>query len=166
MKKTLLVGLDAACWEYLDPLLKSGRLPTLQRLMNTGVSGILHSTIPARTPTAWGSIVTGKNPSKHGIFDMLWRRPGTYEFIMTNARVRSGTPFWKRLNECGLRVGLVNVPFSYPPNHVDGFVVCGFGTPNSVANITYPADVQDWINENFGDYQPWLETHRLKKCHT
>jgi predicted AlkP superfamily phosphohydrolase/phosphomutase len=132
--------------------------------MATGVSGTLHSTIPARTPTAWASIVTGKNPSKHGIFDMLWRRPGTYEFIMTNARVRSGTPFWKHLNNCGLRVGLVNVPFSYPPDHIDGFVVCGFGTPNSVSNITYPPEVQAWVNEQYGTYQPWLETHRLKNA--
>jgi predicted AlkP superfamily phosphohydrolase/phosphomutase len=38
-------------------------------------------------------------------------------------------PFWQRLNEAGLRVGLVNVPFTYPADSIDGFVVTGFGAP-------------------------------------
>ena len=157
-KKTLVVGLDAACWDYLDPLLQTGRLPTLQRLMNAGMWGTLHSTLPAWTPTAWASIITGKNPGKHGIFGMMWRRPGTYEFSPTNAQVRMGTPFWKRLNEHGLRVGLVNVPFTHPPDAVDGFVVCGFGTPSSVPDITYPPEVIGWIEERFGRYEPAVDT--------
>ncbi|HZD55089.1 MAG TPA: alkaline phosphatase family protein, partial [Anaerolineales bacterium] len=129
--KTLLVGLDAACWEYLNPLVETGRMPTLGNLVSSGTWGKLHSTMPPWTPTAWSSIITGKNPGKHGVFDMLWRRPGTYEFILSNARTREGTPFWKRLNQHGIRVGLVNIPFTHPPDEVDGFVVSGFGTPSS-----------------------------------
>jgi predicted AlkP superfamily phosphohydrolase/phosphomutase len=152
-KKTLLAGFDAACWEYLDPLLQAGRLPTLQRLMASGTWGTLHSTMPAMTPVAWASIITGKNPGKHGVYDMTWRRPGTYEFLPTSASVRRGTPFWQRLNEQGIRVGLVNVPFTYPPGVVDGFLVCGFGTPTSAQDVTYPRDVLQSIEAQFGPYQ-------------
>lgn len=164
MKKTLLVGLDAACWEYLNPLLDAGRMPVLQRLMDTGISGTLHSTMPPWTPTAWASLVTGKNPGKHGIFDMTWRHPGTYEFTPTNASVRAGTPFWQRLNESGLRVGLVNVPFTYPLQPLDGFAVAGFGTPSSARDVTYPAELLPWIEQRFGAYEPAVPMEFLQSA--
>jgi len=94
-KKTLVVGLDAACWDYVEPLLRSGRMPTLERFMDTGFWGTLNSTMPPWTPTAWSTIITGKNPGKHGVFDLMWKRPGTYEFIPTNETHRRGTPFWR-----------------------------------------------------------------------
>lgn len=162
MSKTLLVGLDAACWSYLDPLLEAGKMPTLQRLIESGTWGTIQSTMPPWTPTAWASIITGKNPGKHGIFDMMWRRPGTYEFTPTNAKARMGTPFWKRLNEAGVRVGVVNAPFTYPCDPLDGFIVCGFGTPNSASDVTYPREVHQWIEQQFGHYEPAVEPKFLR----
>jgi len=38
MKKTLLIGLDAACWDYLDPLLQAGRLPIERIAWDVGYS--------------------------------------------------------------------------------------------------------------------------------
>jgi predicted AlkP superfamily phosphohydrolase/phosphomutase len=164
MKKTLLVGLDAACWDYLEPLLDSGKMPTLQSLIDRGVSGTMRSTMPPWTPAAWASIVTGKNPGKHGIFDMTWKRPDSYEFFTTSAHLRSGTPFWKRLNDQGVRVGLVNVPFTYPPDAIEGFVVSGFGTPSSAEKVTYPLDLEQWIERQFGKYQAVVDPDILRSA--
>lgn len=157
------MGLDAACWEYLNPLLENGRLPTIKRLMETGSTGVLESTVPAVTPVAWASIVTGKNPGKHGVFGFMERVPGTYNFVPTNAQARRGIPFWKRLNERGIRVGLVNVPYTYPPDAIDGFVVSGFGAPNNASNITYPADLVDWIRREIGHYEPEVDIELIEK---
>lgn len=164
MTKTLLVGWDAACWEYLDPLLRAGRLPTLQKLIAHGVSGTLHSTMPPWTPTAWSTIVTGKNPGKHGVFDMLRKKPGGYEFMPTNASFRMGTPFWKYLNQQGIRTGMVNVPFTYPPTPVDGFMVCGFGTPASLPQIAYPEEVNGWLKDQFHDFKPEVDAETLRSA--
>lgn len=161
--KTLLVGLDAACWEYVGPLVRSGRMPTLKKLMDTGCSGTLRSTLPAATPVAWSSIITGKNPGKHGVFDMMWRRPGSYQLSLTNNQARRGRPFWRRLNEAGLRVGLVNVPFTYPPQPVDGFVVCGFGSPSTAANLTYPAGIQRQLAQRYGRFEPTINSKLFRK---
>lgn len=163
LPKTLLIGLDAACWEFLDPLLQAGELPTIRRLMDTGVHGILRSTLPASTPVAWSSIVTGKNPGKHGVFDMLWRKPGTYQFHPTSLAVRQGTPFWTRLNEKGIRVGLINVPFSYPPPTLDGFSLAGFGAPDTTSELTYPPDLMAWITEHVGAYVAPSKLYELRK---
>jgi predicted AlkP superfamily phosphohydrolase/phosphomutase len=163
MKKTLLIGFDAACWEYLNPLLASGRLPTLKKLMDTGIRGTLQSTLPALTPTAWGSIVTGKNPGKHGVYSHLLRIPGTYDFVPTNARFRLGTPFWNRLNQHGVKVGLVNIPYTYPPEPIDGFLVVGFGTPNSVSDKTYPASLLQSIESKYGEYEPTVNLNASNK---
>lgn len=165
MNKTLLVGLDAACWPYLEPLLNAGRMPNLQRLMDGGSWGTLQSTLPAATPVAWASIITGKNPGKHGVFDMMWRRPNSYDLSLTHAGIRQGTPFWQRLNESGIKVGLVNVPFSHPPTALDGFVLCGFGTGRETNNLTYPASLLAEVEAQFGPYEP-IVNPRLYKSGT
>lgn len=162
MQRTLLVGLDAACWEYLDPLLQAGQLPTIQKLINAGAWGTLNSTMPPWTPTAWASLVTAKNPGKHGVFDMLRHKPGSYEFEPTNALLRHGTPFWQYLNDAGVRVGLVNIPFTYPPSPIHGFMVCGFGTPGSARDLTWPPDALEWIESRFGPYDPIVPTEILR----
>lgn len=162
MMKTLLVGLDAACWSYLEPLLDAGRLPNLQQLMDRGSWGTLQSTLPAATPVAWASIITGKNPGKHGVFDMMWHRPNSYELSLTHAGVRRGTPFWQRLNEQGIRVGLVNVPFTHPPQPLDGFILCGFGTGRETTNLAYPADLLEQVERQFGPYEPIVNPRLYK----
>jgi predicted AlkP superfamily phosphohydrolase/phosphomutase len=161
--KTLFVGLDAACWPYLTPLLEAGRLPTLKRLMDGGTWGTLLSTMPALTPAAWASIATGKNPGKHGIYDMLWRRPGSYDFQPTSGSRRLGTPFWQQLSRQGIRVGVVNAPFTHPPAAINGFMVCGFGTPASATDVTYPAEAMGRIRSNYGDYSPRGRLKDLRK---
>ena len=147
--RTLIVGWDAASWDYLNPLLEAGRLPTLQSLINRGVHGVLASTIPPVTPVAWTSFITGKNPGKHGIFGWQWRRPGTWQFLPFSGSQRVGSPWWKYLNDAGLRVGLVNVPMTYPPQPMDGFTVCDFGAPASSANLTYPETLQGELEREF-----------------
>ncbi len=137
-------------------------MPALSRLMAGGTAGTLDSTMPALTPAAWSSIITGKNPGKHAIFDMTRRRPHSYESMPVNGRMRLGTPFWKRLNEAGLRVGLVNIPFTYPPDEVAGFVVPGFGAPGSVSNLVYPREALADIEEKYGRYEPVVSPELLR----
>lgn len=160
--KSLLLGLDAACWDYLDPLIEAGELPHLAGLISKGTHGTLESTIPPWTPTAWGSIITGKNPGKHGAFDVLWRRPGTYEFEPASSRTRAGVPLWEYLNRAGLRVGLVNVPFLYPIDPLNGFALAGFGAPRGFRDLAYPVDILAAVEENLGPYHPAVAREILR----
>ena len=158
-RKTLLVGWDSVCWEYVNPLLERGELPNLQRLIESGCHGLLQSTIPPITPAAWSSIITGKLPQKHGVYDWVWDAGG--HLRVASSTDLTGTPFWRRLNVQGIRVGLVNIPLTYPATPLDGFVVAGFGAPQPPAELTYPVSLLGEIEARYGDYTPALRPEHV-----
>jgi predicted AlkP superfamily phosphohydrolase/phosphomutase len=45
---------------------------------------------------------------------------------------------------------------------LDGFVVGGFGAPNSAADITYPIEILKWIEQELGPYKPVIEPKFLR----
>ena len=62
----VMIGIDAACWEVIDPHLASGRLPNLARLMEEGTWGPLRS-LHYTSPALWTSISTGKLPGVRSV---------------------------------------------------------------------------------------------------
>jgi predicted AlkP superfamily phosphohydrolase/phosphomutase len=59
--RILVLGLDGASLDFLEPLSKKGRLPNIARLMEEGCRTPLESTIPPVTIPAWVSMFTGIN---------------------------------------------------------------------------------------------------------
>ncbi len=153
-RKVLVFGMDGADWQVLQPLIDSGRAPTLARLQREGVSGPLASTIHPHSPTAWSSFLTGMNPGKHGIFDFTKRKKGSYDTEVVSTRTRGGQAIWKILSQAGIRCGVMNVPMTYPPEKVAGFFVAGVFTSEPLANFTYPSDVLDDMKKVLG--HPYL----------
>src|SRR5262249_35559257 len=68
-RPVFVVGLDAATFDLVKPFADAGHMPTLARLMASGVRAPLRSTLPALTPPGWTSAATGRNPGKHNIFN-------------------------------------------------------------------------------------------------
>lgn len=166
--KVVVIGLDGATFKVIRPWIENGQLPNLKEIMTDGVHGELYSTIPPLSPQAWTSFMTGKNPGKHGIFDFTSFKPGTYDLSFSNANVRCGKSLWKILSEHKFRVGVVNVPMTYPPEPVNGFLISGMEAPGVHSNFIYPSGLyreikaatgQDydihgdyWTNKSPGDY--------------
>ncbi|MGB5036525.1 MAG: alkaline phosphatase family protein, partial [Blastocatellia bacterium] len=67
--RVVIVGLDGASLELLNPWISEGLLPNLARLIERGVSGGLESVIPPLTPPAWTTAVTGVPPADHGVLN-------------------------------------------------------------------------------------------------
>ncbi|MGN6377949.1 MAG: alkaline phosphatase family protein [Gaiellales bacterium] len=126
--RVLVLGLDGADPELVERLLAEGRLPTLARLRHDGAYGPLRSTLPAVTPTAWSSFLTGLNPAGHGIFNFS-TNPNRSVMRVESAASRSGAPLWRMLGQAGIRSAFVTVPFTYPPEPIDGILVTGYGGP-------------------------------------
>src|SRR5829696_555794 len=111
--KLLILGLDGATFDLIRPWAAAGHLPNLARLMDEGVQANLASTLPPVTSPAWPTFMTGTNPGKHGVFDFI--QPTGANFTLVNAtRIKQPT-IWQRLSQAGRRVGVLNVPVTYPP---------------------------------------------------
>jgi len=126
--RVLCLGMDGADYGLVGELLEQDRLPTLKGIIRDGAYGPLRSTVPAATPTAWSSFLTGLNPARHGIFNFSTnanRAPSRLE----SARSRSGVPLWRTLGAAGVRSAFVTVPFTYPAEEMDGIIVSGYGGP-------------------------------------
>ena len=142
----LIVGLDGATFDVMLPWIDQGMLPHLGSLLQRGAHGPLTSTIPPITPCAWSSFMTGKNPGKHGLFDFI-EPDGCGGFHFTNATYRDGETLWGRLSRCGHRVGVVNVPMTFPPEPVDGFMISGLDTPHEHSPYMYPTHIRQELKD-------------------
>lgn len=157
-KKVLFIGLDGSTFDVLDPLMQKGLMPRLQSFIGEGVRGLLETTIPPITPTAWVSWMTGKNPGKHGVFEFLLRRKGSTALPdqPVSARARDGLPFWDILGQMGKRAIVTNMPCTYPPTMVNGVMVADFLTPRGRQDFTYPESLLAEIESKFGPYQLYI----------
>jgi len=150
-KKVFIVSLDGATFDILIPFIRQGCMPNLQRLMQDSLSAELESVIPAVTAPAWTSFMTGKNPSKHGVFGFTQFDPADNRVKLTNARDIKSKTLWQILSEKGKRCIVVNLPYTTPPYPINGIMVSGWDSPPR--NFTFPEDLTDKIMQQFPDYR-------------
>ena len=151
--RVLVIGLDGAPFPLLSKWASEGRMPTLAGLLRRGTGGTMRSTMPPTSGPAWTSFATGMNPGRTGVYDFLYRREGSYVFPPVNASMRSGRTLWRLLSDAGLKVGVVNVPISYPVEPVDGTFISGWMTPYFAKDYTWPPSLAGEIETKVGDYR-------------
>ena len=152
-ERVLIIGLDGATFDVLNPMIDAGRMPNLKALIDRGASGILESTKPPITPAAWTTFMSGKSPGTHGVIDFERYDVHTgrlsFNTTLSIAHVRT---IWQILSDKGFKVGAVNVPMTYPPPAVNGFVITGFETPSTDVEFTYPAELKHDILARWPNY--------------
>jgi predicted AlkP superfamily phosphohydrolase/phosphomutase len=116
--KLVIVGLDAATWTIIDPMLKQGKLPNIQRLMDQGSSGTLISLNNPTSAMVWTSIMTGKNPDKTGVSGFIGSS-GT----PVNASMRKVRDLPDLLSAGDFTVGFIGFWASWPAEQVNGWLV-------------------------------------------
>jgi predicted AlkP superfamily phosphohydrolase/phosphomutase len=151
-RPVLILGLDGASWDVLEPLMVAGDLPTLAALATRGTRGIASSVVPPITPAAWASFMTGKRPGTHGIYDFRVYDPRTYRDTFVTSRALHDRTVWEVLTAGGRRVAVVGLPLMYPPPAEAGTVVSGFDTPSTSATFTGPPELRRRILDRFPDY--------------
>lgn len=149
--KVIVVGLDGATFDLIYPWVKEGSLPNMGRIMKNGINSRLESIFPPVTPAAWASFMTGKNPGKHGVLDFYLKQNGSYDRIVVNAGHIDGDSLWNILGKNDLKVGVVHVPVTYPPEKVNGFMVSGY--PLSPTISTYPRSLSKELCSKFPGYK-------------
>jgi len=145
--RVMIVGLDGADWDVIDPLMARGGMPNLKRLVDGGVRARLKTITPVLSPIIWTSIATGVGPEKHGIIDFLATSKTTGNQIPVTSNMRRVKALWNMLSESGQTSGIVAWWATWPAEEVNGFIVSDrvafqlFGYPESGENLrrkTYP----------------------------
>ena len=160
-KLAVVIGLDGAAWHLLDPLLDEGVMPNLARLRDRGAHGRLSSTVPTYTPPAWTSAITGVNPGRHGVYGFhAGHAQNQPQELMHSGRIRS-TPLWEMANAQDTRIGVFNLPLTYPPPLFDGWVVSGMMTPSyghHLNGFATPSELEQAILDQVPDYVIEMKT--------
>jgi predicted AlkP superfamily phosphohydrolase/phosphomutase len=112
--RVVIVGVDGASWNLIDPLAERGELPNLSALRARGVEADFAVVEPVSSPAVWTSLATGRDPDAHGVT----------HFYVTRRDVRVPA-MWDRLAAAELRVGLYDWLVSWPPREFPG----GFAIP-------------------------------------
>jgi predicted AlkP superfamily phosphohydrolase/phosphomutase len=138
----IVIGLDGVSYPLLQQWTGAGFLPNIAGLMNNGICG-QHRTVPnMNSAPAWTSFATGCNPGKHGIFYFYERLPQSYLIRYLNGRDCATRRFWSYLSHGGMKVGIVNVPMTFPAEEVNGFMIAGLDAPStSSKGFCHPAGV-------------------------
>jgi len=178
--RILVVGLDGATLDLLEPWLSEGELPTIAKLIAEGASGKLRSVPNMHSAAAWTSMMTGRNPGKHGLFAFTGLTPDLQQTFSVGGD-RSGETIWDILSRQGKKVGIINVPMTYPADSVNGVMVSGLDAPEIGEKsvwppellATYPVlrngyksvpDVVSYLRQGRPDLavEQWLEIEKLR----
>ncbi len=129
MLKTLIIGADAVCPEYIFG--HPERYPNLSALAASGAGGAYSAYVQKGYQDSylsemnWSSIYTGLPPWEHGIaaLEAGSRRAafmGQFDAL---------SPFWRILNDHGMRVALWAPMCCSDPVELDGYVVVSSAVP-------------------------------------
>jgi len=148
LQKVTIIGIDGGTWTLLEPWIGAGRLPNLASIVREGVSAKMESVIPPVTPPAWTTAFTGAFPGKHNIFSFHTFRD---EQRVTTSADRRVPALWQMASSRGAKTIVLNVPYTYPPDPINGIMVSGMGSPSLDNVVTYPEAFRDELVRR--DYQ-------------
>ena len=152
-RRLMIIGIDAATLDLVRPWAAAGHLPNLKRFLDHGASGPLQTTLPVQSPAAWSTFATGLNPGKHGVLNFAQLSADSYRAVFTNASHRRGETFWEIAGRHGIRGGVLNMPFTYPPGPYNGFLISGMLTPGMGRRMASPSEIFDDLLTVSPDYE-------------
>lgn len=153
-RRVVVLGLDGLDPKIVRALMESGRAPNFQKLASMGAFRKLGTTMPALSPVAWSTFITGTDPGSHTVVDFIMRDPasyqpyfsiwesrpagrtfslGEYELAVGGPRLvnkRVGVPFWTYLTDAGIPSTVIKIPTNFPVDDTASRAISGMGTPD------------------------------------
>ena len=149
LRPLLVLALDGASFDVIEPMVADGELPNLAAWMGEGQHAPLPSTVPPVTFPAWSSFMTG-------IFDFTQKRPGQYRLRFVNATDRAAPSIFRRVSDAGGSVLVLGLPATHPPEDVQGLLVCGFDAPVSTGTDERSASDPALYRSIADEVGPWM----------
>jgi predicted AlkP superfamily phosphohydrolase/phosphomutase len=141
--------------------MEAGLMPVLSELVSKGAWGVLESVVPPVTAPAWASFQTGVGPSQHGIYDFQLFDRLTHSIKLVDTRSLNQPTFWEIATHHGKKVITINVPLTYPPKRIPGWVTIGdFLAPRLGPASVHPPELVQELKA--WDYQIGLSSLALR----
>jgi len=156
--KVIVIGIDGADWKIINQL--KSVLPNITYLVENGASAILKSTIPPFSPIAWNSIFTGMKPHNHGILGFVQPEKNSYQAKIINSTHRKAKALWNYCTEGDVKGMYLNIPFTFPPESVNGVLISGLGTPSNSSSYSYPKHYKNEILKKYKDFRVDYEEYK------
>ena len=147
--KTVIIGLDGATYDILNPLIAEGVMPCLGAFLARGAHGILKSTIHPLTPPAWSTLMTGVSPGTHGIFDFIRvdRTASVPSYTLATSEDLKVATMWDIASAQGRRVTTLNFPVMFPARPIEGVVIPGYVPWSYLGRAIHPRSMAKRLKE-------------------
>ncbi|MEX2080625.1 MAG: alkaline phosphatase family protein, partial [Dehalococcoidia bacterium] len=150
--RVMMIALDAVPPELLHQWCDDGTLPNLRQLREESTAGTTESVADLLPGAVWPTLITGTDPSFHGIEAFMQWEPKTQSFRRPSREWLEIEPFWKALARRQVPGVVMDVAFAQP--HADyGPVVevQGWGMHDElVPAFSQPAGLLKEIHKNYG----------------
>jgi len=127
--RIFLLGVDTLSYERIEPLLRSGELPNIRKILDGGVRLDATPSRPMEPVSAWTTLLTGKDPEQHKMLGHIGRI-ATGETAINPSRIRGVPHIWQLLSMSGVLCVGVGFPGTWPAETINGFLVSNAYTPN------------------------------------
>ena len=162
MTQTLFIGLDGCTYTVLDEMIKDlpdvgVTMPFMKKIIEQGSQSKLFSTPNPLTPPAWTSIMTGRTPGHHGVFDFIRAedKGGEVFWTLYDARDIDCEMIWSIASRQGKSVAALNFPLTAPaPAGINGSVVPGFIPAKHLRRNTSPRELYQRLKNDIPDFNP------------
>ncbi len=122
-KRLILIGIDSLLLDFVEKFTREGLMPNIKRLMQEGSYGYALPSMPTFTPPNWTTIVTGADPSIHGIKGWVF-----------NAKACKVEYIWSIAARAGKKVVLLRYPGGWPSTH-ENIIAISNGAPHHAVGV-------------------------------
>ncbi|MDQ1349236.1 MAG: hypothetical protein QG573_2614 [Acidobacteriota bacterium] len=164
-RSVLFVGLDGADWQFLEPLMASGRMPNLARLEREGSGGVLATEQPPLSPLLWTTMMTGRSPLEHRILDFVRFNPSTGRREPITNDERRVPAVWNIASEAAREVAIVGLWATFPADEAKGLLVSNvfLSAHGPVERALSPASATSWAEQVRRDATASVELAAMRR---
>lgn len=152
--RLLLIGLDSMDKDLVFKWADDGLLPTFERLLQDASWGLVDNPPGLVSGATWQSFSSGVGPSRHGLYNAYeFFDPNSYGVGVYESRDPRFPPFWEVLSQAGKRVAVIDVPYAFLADELNGIQVLDWFTHTRVTGAslqTMPAGFAAEIEARFG----------------
>jgi len=155
--KLLVIGLDSADSDLIRQWADEGHLPVFKRLLDNAAHGRVVNPVGLEAGSCWPTFYYGVSPARHGQYD------GTRYFDTQHyhdgrlaPNMLNPSPIWKVLSEAGKLVAVIDAPYRYTSEEINGIDVHDWGAHGPTGNGSFadyktnPPELAQEIEKRFG----------------